>query len=124
MRSLLVCMMVLGCGGESDPVIEGSGLDPALALGTLDDAGIAALCEYGASLPPRSVMCNGQTVSTNVMEQQCIDLVTSFLDTCAATVEDMEICMEDLTTQPEAEVCGLTTPPSCSFFGDADCVDV
>jgi hypothetical protein len=119
-KHVVICLLVLGCGGGDG---DDSGVDPALPLGTLAAADVEAVCDYGASLS-RTVDCDGDPVQSTTDSGDCADLVGALLETCEATVGDLETCFEDLAAQSDDEVCSLEAPASCNFLGDPDCLDL
>ena len=124
MKHLFVCMLcVFGCGGDDGD--SGSGVDPGLALFELESSDIEDLCNYGEVVGnPRTVDCDGTEVSSNFDVNECVNFIEALPDTCPATVDDMEACMEAATAQSDDEICSLEGPPECDFLGDSDCLDI
>ena len=119
MKHITVCaLLVFACGGD-----DGSGVEPALPLGTLADVDIDAICTYAASLS-RTVDCDSFETESTTSVADCVDLVNGLSETCEATVGDFETCFEDLAAQSDEDVCALEVPTSCDFLGDPDCLDI
>jgi hypothetical protein len=115
----VVMALVVGCGGGSS---GSSGVDPALELGTLEADDTEVLCVYGEEIfTSRTVTCGENTFTVSATAEDCIDLIEALPEGCAATVAEMEACLESVAAQTDEEFCNDGSPSACAFFGDPDC---
>jgi hypothetical protein len=105
--------LVAGCGSD------GSGVSGSKELGSLSDGEVADLCAYLVDVEGslRTIRCDGDVTVTvgDRTEAECTAelRLTRELPDCTATVDEAEICSEDLADLSDADRCDDAFPLSC-----------
>jgi hypothetical protein len=103
--SLLLVVMIVGCGGAGK-----SGVQSDKRLVDLNATEISDFCSYvvDVEMAPRTVDCGGGLTITLKNQADCISSFGQFMASCAATVSQGETCAEAVGANPCA-----TENPAC-----------